>query len=119
MIIINIEGTDKEHTPVALGKAAQVHSIVQEDCPIFDRKALKTSYLKNYNITRVDNELFTVSNRLVKFSEMEESFQIIETVNIYCASFIIPYEYRSKDFLGKSPTHTPKQKLGYSGKKST
>ena len=95
---INIEGIDEEHTPLAIGKAALVHSIVQEDCPSFERKALKTSYPKNTaENLKVNSRVFTVSNQLAKFSEMEDSFQMIDIDNIHCGSFVIPYEYRNND----------------------
>ena len=93
----NIEGIDKEHTPLALGKAALVHSIIQEDSKKFHRRALKTSYARNSTEIGSEVDMLTISNKLSKFSEMEDSYQIVETDNIHCSSFVIPYEYKKKE----------------------
>ena len=42
-----VEGIDKEHTRLTVGKAALVHSIIQDGSPTFERKAFKKSYSKN------------------------------------------------------------------------
>ena len=41
-----VEGIDKEHTTLTVGKAALVHSIIQEGSPTYERKALKKVSLK-------------------------------------------------------------------------
>ena len=42
-----VEGIDKVNTNLTIGKAALVHSIIQESSLIYERKALKTSIPKN------------------------------------------------------------------------
>ena len=96
----NIEGVDEEHSRLSLGKAALVHSITQEEEPIFHRSALKSSNPPKNDVERIQlggNEELKITTRLAKFSEMEESYQIIETDNMHCSSFAIPYEYRNKE----------------------
>ena len=93
----NIEGVDKEHTPLALGKAALIHSIRAEDSTKFHRSALRTSYPRNNTEAWSEDEMLTISNKLSKFSEMEDTYQIVETDNIHCSSFVVPYEYKRKE----------------------
>ena len=92
-----VDGINKIHTPLSLGKAALVHSITQETSRTYHRSALKKSYPKNNTKTRVDEQVYIVKNRLAKFCNMEESYQIIEIDNIHCQSFVFPYEYWNKD----------------------
>ena len=92
-----VEGIDKEHTRLTVGKAALVHSIIQEGSPTYERKALKKSIPKHIRKGQHDVEKYKIKNRLVKFSLMDNSYHIIETDNIHSSSFVIPYDYKDKD----------------------
>ena len=87
----NIEGIDNVHTPLAVGKAALVHSVSYQKDPCFWRDALKKSIAVGHQQNNV------IKNRLFKFCRMEDSYQIIDTDSIHCTSFVIPYEYRSNE----------------------
>ena len=88
----NIEGVDKDHTPLALGKAALIYSIRQEDSTKFPRSTLRTSCPRNNNEASSEYEMLTISNKLSKFSEMKDAYQVIDTDNVHCSSFVVPYE---------------------------
>ena len=92
-----IHGSDKQHKPLALGRACLVHSIQQEDKPSFERKAMKKSRPKGNTNTNTDSEIYNVKTRLVKYSSMEDTYQIIDVENIHCTSFVIPYEHRNEN----------------------
>ena len=42
------------------------------------------------------DENYTVNNRLVKFSSMEDTYQNIDVDNIHWTSFVVPYEHRNE-----------------------
>ena len=90
-----IHGSDKQHKPLSLGRACLVHSIQQEDKPSFERKAMKKSRPKGN--TNTDSEIYNVKTRLVKYSSMEDTYQIIDVENIHCTSFVIHYEHRNEN----------------------
>ena len=92
-----VEGIDKVHTKLTIGKAALFHSIIQDSSPIYERKALKISIHKNKRKVQAEIENFKIKNRLVKFSIMNNSYHIIETDNIHSTSFVKPYEYKDKN----------------------
>ena len=91
-----IHGSDKPHKPLALGKACLVHSIQQEDKPSLERKAMKKCRPKRNLNTNKDSESYNVKTRLVRFSSMEDTYQIINVDNIHCTSFDIPYDHRNE-----------------------
>ena len=59
-----------------------------EESPSFKRLCCRMS---NTTVDKAN----VVTNRLVKFVKMEESYQIIEVDNIHWSSFVIPYEYNN------------------------
>ena len=91
-----IHGSDKPHKPMVLGKSCLVHSIQQEDKPSLERKAMRKSRPKVSTTPSIAETDYTVKNRLVKFSLMEDTYQIIDVDNIHWTSFVIPYDYRNE-----------------------
>ena len=95
------EGMKESHKQISCGKAILLHSIQHEDSPSFKRECLRSSYPKLKTSTRNSQngvkETLYVENRLVKFCEMEETYQIVPIETIFSTCFAIPYEHHNKD----------------------
>ena len=86
--VIEYEGGNEAHTPLAYGNAVLIHSTRLDESPSFQRPCCQKSN------TTVEEANF-VTNRLLKFLKMETTYQIIEVDNIHRSSFVIPYEYNN------------------------
>lgn len=91
------EGLNYPHEILARSAAVLVHSIKHEENTCHKRTCLRRSLPTTSGENRKTQAIQYVCNKLSRFCEMEECFQIVDVDNIHSNAFVIPYEYHKDD----------------------